>query len=365
MIIGVDAGCLGIKDKRLKVGVYQVVRNLLEKIGALDTSNTYLLYSFYKIDENLVEGFGPNFKNVVVKPARGWTKIWLPLQLLRDKPDVFLGLNQSLPLKLPFQEYRTLLVVYDILFEYQHKLYKGSWKRLHQQTEFAVKLADIIIAISLATKRDVVERYGIDDKKIRVSHLGKRTFPRPRIIKHKKPFFLFVGSLKPSKNIPTLLKAFHQFLKQTKSDIDLVLVGGDKWLDEKIAKTMEGLSEETKQHIIFKGGIDDATMAGLYKDALCFVSPSISEGFGLPFLEAMSFGTPVIGPNTGAVPEVVEKAGILVDPTDKKSIILAMESMLDEKIKNKFSQRALSQAKKYNWDNFAEKLVSNIENDLI
>ena len=361
MIVGVDAGCLGITDKRLKVGVYQVVKNLLEKIGQLDTTNTYILYSFYKIDKNLVKGFGPNFKNVVVKPTRGWTKIWLPLQLLRDKPDVFLGLNQSLPLKLPFQEYRTLLVVYDILFEYQHKLYKGTWQRLHQQTEFAVKTADIIVAISRATKKDLVKKYGIDAKKVAVSYLGNRTFPSPRMTKQKKPYFLFVGSLKPSKNIPTLLKAFHQFLKQTKSDIDLVLAGGDKWLDEKIEKTMDELPEETKRHIVFKGRVDDATMAGLYMDAVCFVSPSISEGFGLPFLEAMSFGLPVIGPITGAVPEVVGKAGILVDPTDKKSIALAMESMLTERTHKNFSQRALLQTKKYNWNNIAEEILSTIE----
>lgn len=362
MIVGVDAGCLGIKDKRLKVGVYQVVKNLLEKIGELDRTNTYLLYSFYKIDKNLVKSFGPNFTNVVVKPTRGWTKIWLPLQLLRDKPDVFLGLNQSLPLKLPFQEYRTLLVVYDILFEYQHTLYKGSWQRLHQQTAFAVNAADTIIAISHATKKDLVERYGIAGKKVVISYLGNRAFPSPHIPRHKRPFFFFVGSLKPSKNIPTLLKAFHQFLKQTKSDMDLVLAGGDKWLDEKIEKTMGELPEETKRHVIFKGGIDDAIMAGLYKETVCFISPSISEGFGLPFLEAMSFGTPVIGPNTGAVPEVVGKAGLLVDPIDKKSIALAMGSMLDEKVHKKFSQKALVQAKKYTWNNFAGEILSKIEN---
>src|SRR5438034_10973470 len=103
MKIGVDAGCLGIKDDRLKVGVYRVAVELLRQLGKIDKANRYYLYSFYPIDKKLMESFGPRMSNVLVVPSRGWMRIWLPFRILSQRPDVFLGLNQALPRKIAYQ----------------------------------------------------------------------------------------------------------------------------------------------------------------------------------------------------------------------------------------------------------------------
>lgn len=361
MIIGVDAGCLGVKDKRLKVGVYQAARNLLEQIGKMDKKNTYVLYSFYRIDTSLVKSFGPNFKNVVVKPVRGWTKIWLPLQLLKDKPDVFLGLSQALPLKLPLQTYKSILIVYDIAFEYHHALYKDSWRKLHEETSHAVKSAESIIAVSQATKTDLIATYAVSPERITVSYLGGRKLPKPKAYDQQKDFYLFVGSLKPSKNIPRLLDAFHRFLEKTHADIDLLLVGGDKWIDERIEESMQKLPEKTKKQIKFVGNIDDDELAWLYEKTLCMVSPSIMEGFGLPFVEALSFGKPVIGPLTGSVPEVVGDAGILVDPKAVQAIATALTRMGDARQRDIFAKKAKQQAARFDWQIFAKTVYTAIQ----
>src|SRR5437868_616190 len=127
MKIGVDAGCLGIKDERLKVGVYRVVVGLLRQLGKIDTVNRYNLYSFYPIDKELMRSFGPRMRNVLVVPSRGWMKIWLPFRILSQRPDVFLGLNQALPDKIANQpNYKAVAFFYDLAFEKFPEMYEYS-----------------------------------------------------------------------------------------------------------------------------------------------------------------------------------------------------------------------------------------------
>lgn len=361
MIIGVDAGCLGIKDERLKVGVYQVAINLFKELQGLDTKNVYYLYSFQKIDKNLLKTFGDNVKNIVVKPAKGWNKIWLPLRLLKDKPDVFLGLNQSLPLKLPTQKYKSVVMMHDLLFEDYPKLYPGSYRKLHKGSKTSALHADKIITVSEAVKTDIVNKYKIDPEKIIVAYEGVRLFPEFKTTKKEKQYFLFVGALKPQKNIPFLIEGFAKFLKTTKKDIDLIIVGGDKWKDEKIDKVCKKLPSEVISHIQFLGNVTDERLAELYTFAFAFVSPSLSEGFGLPFLEALSFGIPVIGPNTGAIPEVVGKAGILIDPKSEKALGKALKDIMGPKLHEKLRLNAISQTTKFSWRQFATIVLNALE----
>lgn len=361
MIIGVDAGCLGIKDERLKVGVYQVAVNLFKQLKELDAHNTYYLYSFQKIDKKLLAEFGENVNNIVVKPSRGWTKIWLPLQLLKDKPDVFLGLNQSLPLKLPLQTYKSVVLVHDIIFEDYPKLYPGSFRKLHRETKTAVGMAGTIIAISEFVKKDISKTYKISEEEINVAYEGIRNFPNPKKVVQKNPYFLFVGALKPQKNIPFLIKSFAKFVFSTKTTHELLIVGGDKWMDKEIGKVLKIIPKKMQKRIKFLGNVSDAELAYLYQHTEAFISPSLSEGFGLPFLEALSFGTPVIGPNTGAIPEVVGKAGILIDPTKKDELVEAMEKILNPKIRTKLVEKASLQAQKFSWQQFAQKVLETLE----
>src|SRR3989344_5356503 len=173
MIIGVDAGCLGIKDKRLSVGVYRLVKDLLEELGKIDKKNSYLLYSFYPVNKSVMESFGKAMKNIIVKPARGWLKLWFPLRLVKDKPDVFIALGQSFPAKIPFfPKMKNIGFIYDLAFEKFPKMYPNSLEKLKKNSKNLVKNSDIIIAISRSTKKDLIKLYNAPKSKIFVLYPG-------------------------------------------------------------------------------------------------------------------------------------------------------------------------------------------------
>jgi len=350
MIIGVDAGALSIHDERLKVGVFQITLHLLEELAAIDHTNEYRLYSFSPLAQGILRRFGPSMRNVVLKPTRGWMTIRLPLELHMHPVDIFLGLSQALPVidcyKVGF--------IYDIAFLHLPEAYPGSSKRLRRQTEQLVKRADTIITISESSKRDIYEHFRDKLLDIRVCYLGveSRFNPKGDIYVGKNPYFLFVGALKPGKNIPTVLYAFSQFLNKTKRVHDFICIGGDYWLDQEIPRTIKDLG--LKERVHFLGAIPHERLPPYYRGAFAFVSPSLWEGFCLPAVEAMACGCPVIGSTRGAFPEIVGNAGILVDPHDEKSLLDAMLRVVsDRKQRERMIEQGIGQAKRFSWQDFA------------
>ncbi|MGB9911149.1 MAG: glycosyltransferase [Microgenomates group bacterium] len=353
--IGIDGGCLGVKDERLKVGVYQVAYHLLKEWGKLeDLKNTeFLIYSFLPIEKKILKEFGSNFKNIVIKPKKGWNWLWLPLKLLKDKPDLFLGLSQSLPKFLPCPGF---VLVHDLSFEHYPACYPKSYFQLRRITQEAVKKAKKIIAVSKATKNDLIKFYKVPEEKIEVVYEGVDLSFKPAKKKSFGNYFLFVGALKPIKNIPRILKAYSLFLKETGKDIPFLFVGGDLWLDEEIKPTIKKLNLEKK--VKFLGYIPKEKLIKLYQEALAFVSPSLYEGFGLTLLEAMACGCPVIAGNTGSQPEIVGKAGILVNPLNEKEISNAMiKVFFDNKFRQKLIIEGKQQVKNFLWKKFAEEII--------
>lgn len=363
MKIGVDAGCLGITDKRLKVGVYQVVKNLLIELGKIDSTNEYLLYSFAPIEKSLLKEFGPQMRNIVVTPARGWLKIWLPLRLLFDRPHIFLALNQSMPFQLA-PSYKTLGIFYDIAFEKMPALYEyaASVIKHSSNSRYLAKNANGLIAISSQTKQDIVGIYQVDPKKITVAYPGIPLLKQEKEISIKeKNYFLFVGAFKKSKNIPRLLKAFADFKKHNRGDYLLLLVGGDKWLDPEIQMSLSTLPNSIQEKIHFMGFVEDIKLFSLYQHAIAFVSPSMYEGFGLPFAEAMRIGCPVIGSTAGSLPEIVGNAGLLVNPTSISELALAMEKVIHNDVRKDLIAKGRKKVKAYSWKSFAKEVYSAIQ----
>ncbi|MBU0619373.1 glycosyltransferase family 4 protein [Patescibacteria group bacterium] len=357
MIIGIDAGSLGIKDARLKVGTYQVAVNFLKQLKFIDNKNEYRLYSFSPIAENLLEKFGSNVKNVVVRPKYGWRYIGLPLSFFINRVDIFLGLNQSLPLT-SFSP--SIVIVYDLAFEHFPERYPDSYKKMRARTLLAVKRANKIIAISETTKKDLINLYGIQPETVKVAHAAfDAGFFKPDKNKKAEKYFLFVGALKRIKNIPGLLRGFRYFLDNSKEEFKLFLVGGDFWLDPEIDKTINKLN--LKKCVQKTGFVDQKSLLALYRGATAFVSPSFYEGFGIPLLEAAASGCPVIAGKNGAAKEIIGKAGILVDPQNKKSIGEAMLTVCrDEKQRREMIAEGLERAGKFSWDNFAKKVLEVI-----
>lgn len=362
MVIGIDAGMLSVRDDRLKVGVYRVVRETLRALAALDRENSYRLYSFGEIGP-------PSLKlrrvNEVVLPRVGWSKVWLPIELHRCPVDVFLGFGQALPFS---KTSYNIGFIYDLGFLYHPEVYGSSAKTLKFQTDTLVRRADHIITISHATKADVIRAYGLESEKITVAYPGVRdTAFCPSGDKYvgPKPYFLFVGSLNKAKDIPTLLESFANL-----PGYDLYLVGGNYWPDPAIEEAIKEFHLEDRVKKI--GFVTDTELPKYYRGALAFVTTALQEGFCLPAAESMACGTPVVALDRGALKEIIGDGGIIVTKTENgkrlpagkagktDTFAEAMEIMTDQKERQKFTKKAIEQAKKFRWKSFAQQILRSI-----
>lgn len=360
MIIGVDAACLGVTDKRLKAGVYHFAVNLMQNLLSIDRKNKYLLYSFYPISKDLLKSFGPNACNRVLTPKKGWLNLRLSLEFLLRKPDIFLGLSQALPFYHPVKSF---VYVHDLAFELYPQFYPGANPRLSRQTKFAVKNADRIVAVSNATKNDLTRLYGVDPRKIAVIYHGVEDRFKPGLLKvlPQIPYFLFVGSYKPGKNIPTIIKAFRLFLKNFKKPCRLVIAGSDYWEDTQANKLIKELNLEKQVKIA--GFVREDELPRLYRGATAFVSPSFYEGFGMPILEALASGVPVITSPKGSITEIVGDAALLVDPEDYEGLGKAMLKVAtDDKLRDRMIEKGLEKSKQFSWQKSAKELFNLYEN---
>ncbi len=200
MVIGVDAGCLGIDDDRLKVGVYYVAYNLLKQLAKLDKKNIYLLYSFHPINKKLLNEFPVNSKNIILSSA-GWLNLQLPLSFLKQRPHVFLALSQAMPY---FHPFKTIGFVHAM--DFNPLFHPESNTKLKRNSEYMIQKADELVTTSEFLKKSIFDIYKRSD--VTVTPLGvDQSFFNPKTtFKLSSPYFLFIGSLKPSKNIPTVIK---------------------------------------------------------------------------------------------------------------------------------------------------------------
>lgn len=363
MIIGIDAGPLSITDARLQVGVWRVTKELVKQLAILDTTNTYRLYSFLPLPKEITNLFSGRMENIVVTPTKGWTKIWLPLELARHPVDVYMGLAQSIvkPLSVKQTKQRNIGFIYDLGFLYYPDLYKKSYKQLVDQTQHLVNTSQHIITISERSKHDIISQYGISDEVVHVAYLGVDSLfsPLGEKYKHTSPYILFVGSLVSSKNIPHALEVFHSVLKKYGKPLDFLLVGGDYWPDPEIKKTIEKYQLEKHVHIL--GHVDDSELANIYRGATVFFTTSLHEGFCLPALEAMASGCPVIASDSGAMKEIVGDGGIVSHETvhDIADVILSI--LENSTLRKTLSMQAIRRAKQFHWNTFGQQIFTLIK----
>jgi len=240
-----------------------------------------------------------------------------------------------------------------------------------------LQAADTVIAVSECTKRDAVRLYGLDEAKIRVICEGVNSRFRPASpeamavawARYGLPerYILCVGTIEPRKNLNTLMEAFATLkVRPATCDLRLVIVGKKGWLYKGFFRRLRELGLEGE--VVFPGFVPDEDLPALYSAAELFVFPSLYEGFGLPPLEAMACGTPVIASNTSSVPEVVGEAGILVEPRDVRVLAGAMERVLmDEGKQREMRDKGLQQAARFSWERAARETlqvygeVANVE----
>jgi glycosyltransferase involved in cell wall biosynthesis len=223
-----------------------------------------------------------------------------------------------------------------------------------------LRAADAVIAVSECTKRDAIRFYRIPEEKITVIYEGVNPRFRPASpeaiaavrARYGLPerFILYVGTIEPRKNLTTLLEAFHHLLATY--DLRLVIVGKKGWLYERFFRRLRELGLENR--VLFTGYVPDEDLPAIYSAADLFVFPSLYEGFGLPVLEAMACGTPVICSNTSSLPEVAGDAALLVDPTDARALTGAMEQVLtNERLWATLRAKGMERARGFTWEKAA------------
>lgn len=356
MKIGVDAGALSITDDRLKVGVWRVTYNLIKELSRIDTQNIYILYGFRPIEQGIRKELTKNMIERIL-PQKGWSSIWLPLELKKNPVDVFLGLAQSVPSSTSYN----IGFIYDLAFLYTPDAYGNSFEKLKKQTDMLVKHSDHIVTISNASKNDIISHYDISEKKISVCYPGVDSHfsSEGKNYKSENPYFLFVGSLNKAKDLPLAIESFAVFLKKINKPYDFLLIGGDYWPDHQIDQTIKqyGLSERVKK----LGFIPDQKLPEYYRGATTFFTTALREGFCLPAVESMACDTPVISVDRGAMKEVIGDGGIIPSSIDPKDIADCLYSIaMNRELRLQLKNKAVAQAKKFSWEKFAECIYHKI-----
>ncbi len=291
---------------------------------------------------------------------RKWWLVGLPALLQISPLDVFHGTNYCIPVYAPCP---TVVTIHDLsLFTQAHTHENENVTRGKRRMPLMARRATRIIAPSEFTKREIIEHLGLRADKIRVIFEAARASMKPLspaecqpvLAKHQiqSPFLLYVGTIEPRKNLLTLLRAYDELLKTTPHRLPLVLCGGRGWLCDEVFQLVEEL--RLQDQVRFTGYVEDADLPALYSAATAFVYPSLYEGFGLPPLEAMACGTPVITSNVTSLPEVVGQAGLLHDPRDARALTKALAELLaDEATQQHFRRAGLEQAARFSWERAA------------
>jgi len=232
----------------------------------------------------------------------------------------------------------------------------------------AVRYADRIIAISEHTKADLIRYFNAPSELVTVTQLAAGSDYRVvkdaitlRAARQKydlpENYILFVGSLEPRKNVRTLLKAYSMLPDRIKKEFRMVVAGGRGWLNTDIPEVVKEL--EISDSVKFAGYIDSADIASVYSGAAVFAYPSLYEGFGLPILEAMSCGTPVVTSDTSSMPEVAGEAALLVEPRDAEAISAALARVLEDgELRKEMREKGLKRAACFSWEKCARETLA-------
>jgi glycosyltransferase involved in cell wall biosynthesis len=359
---------------RQEAGIGQYARNLVNAMLAQDADNKYTLITSGRPTK---EHLFPTASNVrgrsVFLPDRYLNILWYRWRVpfyanfFTGPADIYHGLDFVLP---PLAgNARKVVTVHDLAFlQHPETAVPSLAAYLNKVVPESVAAADVVAAISHTTKQALIEHYKTPAEKITVipcgiaPHFKRITDPilleaTRHKFRLKRPFVLCVGTLEPRKNHLGLIKAFYEVQQRKENSAILAIAGGKGWLYEETLNTVKELKLENK--VRFLGRVSDLELITLYSLADVFAFPSFFEGFGIPPLEAMACGAPVITSNTSSLPEVTGDAAIQVDPYDIHAIANAISRLLGDKhLQEKLRQKGYLQAKQYTWSNAAHKMLS-------
>lgn len=288
---------------------------------------------------------------------------------LMPPPDLWLGRGTYLFTnfaRYPLLFSKSATVIYDLSYEIVPQYVDANNARyLSRMVRQSAQKSDLIITISNYTKQEIVNFYGLSPDKIIVAypavdrqHFYRRSDREVDRVKRKYDlpdnYVLFVGNIEPRKNITTLIDAYTKLPRQYADQSPLLLVGANGWLSDAIFEKLEAAKKTGYTVVRPSSYVDDADLPAVYSGALMLVYPSHYEGFGMPPLEAMSCGVPVITADNTSLPEVVGQAGILVKSTDAKGITAAIQKLMsDAALRDDLAEKGYAQSRKFSWDESA------------
>ena len=355
---------------RTKVGMGNYICNLVNNLAKIDKKNNYYIFvsernkGFFNIDQD-------NFKiiNLGKSVTRGlnrflWEQFSLPKYLKKNRIDVL----HSPGFVIPFlSRAKNIVTIADMTFMTHpqvHTLFKRAYFGLFMPC--SIRKADTVLAISESTKKDILDLVKVDPDKIQVTHLAHGG--EFRLIDKKKakgfattkykinpPFIIFVGMIEPRKNLARVFTAFSEMKKDGMMH-KLVIVGKKGWKYKEIFEIARKL--DLDKDIVFTGYVPDKDLAILYNAAEMLVYPCLYEGFGIPVLEAMACGCPVITSNVSSMPEVAGDAALLVDPESTENIKSAMSRLIkDRKLNQDMVKRGLKRSDEFSWEGCARETL--------
>jgi glycosyltransferase involved in cell wall biosynthesis len=352
---------IAIDARKLRdYGIGTYVRNLLRHLSRIDSKTEYVLFCRAK-DCGIVEELGENFR-AVPEPARPYSvseQLRIPMDLRREGIDLFHAPHYVLP---PLTPCKSVVTIHDCIHLRfpQYLPNRLAYAYARSSLWFATHRSNRVLTVSEASKRDILRYFRVPEGKIDVIYnaIDERFGEPPAADEIERvrdryqlnaPYILYAGNIKPHKNLERLIEAFHTLRHGDLEHVKLLIIGDEI---SKYATLRRAVHKyKLHKHVRFFGFVPDKTLAVLYRLARAFVFPSLYEGFGLPPLEAMASGTPVITSNLSSLPEVVGDAALLIDPYDADAIADAMRRvLLDSDLREDLRQRGLKRVAEFSWD---------------
>jgi len=341
-------------------GIGTYTRNLLQHLARIDRDSEYVLLC-HQPDLGIAVQLGKNFRTVL-EPSPSYSireQIHVPWVLLRERPDVFHAPHYVLP---PATLCRSLVTIHDcihLMFP-QYLPNRVAYAYARASMWSAARRAHRILTVSEASKRDILHFFNVRPDKIVVVYNAIderfRVAPSDEAVARVREryqldhgFVLYAGNIKPHKNLVRLIEAFDGLRRRGFDDLTLLIIGDEISRLPSLRRAVH--SHKLHKHVRFLGFLPGDTLAILYRLAAVFVFPSLYEGFGLPPLEAMASGTPVVTSNVSSLPEVTGGAAVLVDPYDVESIVDGIARVLSNpKLSEELRAKGIARAREFSWE---------------
>lgn len=366
MLIGIDASRATASQR---TGTENYSLYLVRALLALGSSHRFRLYFNQPPEPNLFL-ISNRVEQRILPFARMWSHLRLGWEVRRHPPDVLFVPSHVLPVAYCGPSVATVHDLGYLHYPQAHPTLQRWY--LDWSTRLNARQAKVVVADSQATLADLERFYGTSSDKIQVAYPAGSALERVtdetvlaecrERYRTGRRYVLYLGSLQPRKNLSGLVRAFGLAVRELElaADISLVLAGKQGWLPEDLAGIAR--AEGVAERVVLTGYVPESDLAALLCGALVYVLPSFYEGFGLPVLEAMSCGTPVICSNVSSLPEVAGDAALLVDPSDTASLAEAIACICaDEQLRQGMVNRGLSRAAQFSWHACAEQVMLAIE----